>query len=234
MSTGSAQATRDARLAFVLGGSLLAASGVIDIVQALIPFAAIPNVRALGATYYPLALVSAGLFAAALIIFAWGIRREGSVVARRAAGVVSLMVLGLWGVVGMLLFPPLFAGAGGETAAAYLLLFAWFLAQLVVAVLAVVAGVVIVRARVVPRGWRWVPLAAILLGVASGLLNSTGLFGVFAFPDLPFGILAWADAATPAILGILAIGLGLAAGRGPEEPTAQTYLVPPQPSEPVV
>ena len=92
-SPASAVATRGGRITFILGGSLFIVSSLVGL--ALLPFLPFgePLYRALGDAYFlaqAAATISAMvLFAAGLIVFAWGIRGEGSVVARRPLGAVA-------------------------------------------------------------------------------------------------------------------------------------------------
>src|SRR5688500_167577 len=80
----TATAARDARLTWIVGGSLL------------IAYAALILVVDTGRLYVPgVAWALDVLWAAALMIFALGIRRSGSVVARGPLGLIALVVAAL-------------------------------------------------------------------------------------------------------------------------------------------
>ena len=74
----SESALSDARHAWVIGGALLMGSVVVS--APLSP-------------YFGGGVIKAALFAAALVVFAFGIRGSGSVTARRPLGTTALVVL---------------------------------------------------------------------------------------------------------------------------------------------
>ena len=94
------------------------------------------------------------LYAAALLVFAVGIRGGGSITARRPLGTVTLVVLAA-----LILFMPIAEGIifSGEHPSNSLLAFGYTnsFAQFA---LALIAATQIARAGVVPRPWNWLPL----------------------------------------------------------------------------
>ena len=140
---------RDARLAWTVGGALLAASAVVG--PALGPAAMlVPGVRFLGAL----------CFAAATLILALGLRGAGSVTDRRPLGTIALVGLGVWPlvviVVGAVLPPAMPVAA----------LQAWGYADSIIRLaLAVLAVTGIARAGAVAHPWNRAP-AWVLAAVA--------------------------------------------------------------------
>ncbi len=149
----TADARRDARLAWVIGGSLLIAYAVVSLAA-----------NAISMMFYVPGVGTAldVIWAVALLVFAFGIRRSGSVVARQPLGVVALIVAAalpfastmLWRLIPLETTDQLASVMIGET------LRALSLAALVV------ATVVIGRAGAVPPRVRWVPL--IVLAIVAG------------------------------------------------------------------
>src|SRR5688572_12102694 len=82
MTDASATAVRDARLAWIIGGSLLIAHSVLRLIGNAPGVGPIPT----------LGVILDVLWAGALLVFALGIRRSGSVVARQPVGVIALIV----------------------------------------------------------------------------------------------------------------------------------------------
>ena len=74
----SERALSDARLAWVIGGALLIATVVVSTPLSW---------------YFGGGVITAVLFAAALLVFAFGIRGSGSVTGRRPLGTAALVVL---------------------------------------------------------------------------------------------------------------------------------------------
>lgn len=196
--------------AWIWGGALLAASAVA-------PLAA--RAVAPGGFGAGVAVVTALLFAASLVVFAFGLRGKGSIVAGRAPGIAALLVLAI--------VPPIIEVAipvaTTEQDIPRLQIFS--VAQLAVTAAAALAAVVAIgRAGAVPRPWRWAPawgLAVIV--VASALpqivaVSASGqglddLMGLFALGSLVIVVV-------PLALGILAMVLG---ARGLAAPSPQIY-----------
>lgn len=209
--------------AWVWGGGLLALSAALP---------ALSGSFAGGFGPWPvLGWASRLAFAAAMVVFAFGIRRVGSVVARRPLGIVALLIVGvllpLVEVISSMVFvwdpadrtgTPWWIGAAQAVNLGGLAL--WGAAALV-------ASVQIVRARVVPDPWRWAPVWG--LAVIAVVFAATQILMVGAGqPDFqtPAIILAMAWSAVmllvPLALGVLAMMLG---ARGLA--LARTQIYPP-------
>ncbi|MFD4960882.1 hypothetical protein [Microbacterium sp. NPDC058389] len=206
---------RDARLAWLIGGSLLIAHAVLILVANGYPMLAFPGAS----------LILDGTWAASLLVFAFGVRARGSVVARRPLGVVALVIAAavpllsalLWWVVPIAAWDAtsaLMAGTGASVLSLGALL---------------VATVVIGRAGAVPHTVRWVPL--IVLAVTAGAQVLLQVAGVaFAntrvVPDLTAAYFFTAMLGTLGVLllGILAVVL---APRDAPRPAAPTQVYPP-------
>lgn len=192
-------AVRHARLTWIVGGSLLIAYAALRLAGYGIQLLWFP-----GAWYFIEAL-----WAAALVLFAFGIRGAGSIVAKRPAGVVALVVAAVMPFVSSIvlgLLTPATLEPGYDPTLAVTV--STSLQALSLGAL-VAACVVIARAGAVPHHWRWVPLIALTvaavpqviavlvmvstpdsydqMGMAL-LLTSVGLLGILA--ALVLGILA--------------------------------------------
>jgi hypothetical protein len=211
--------TDDARhspvTAWVWGGGFLIAS-------ALLPLVAVASLNAPGS----LAAVSwIGMltFTAALLVFAFGWRGRGSVVARRTLGTVALPVWALLGPAAALtaaLLPPYDDGSASLYSALY---YVEILAWIVAGTLSVVE---IARADVVVRPWNRAPAWALGIVVGAGVLTQIGMVAVAGRPDgeemlgLLSGLSSLVATLVPMLLGILAIVLAL---RTEPRPTVQVY-----------
>lgn len=149
--------SEDARRAWIIGGSLLIAVAVLPLLGGnfgmALPF---------------LGLLLDLVWCSALVLFAFGIRRSGSVVARNPLGIVALLVAGVVPVAFEIFWRLAPTTAGPED---------WMTVaaegeRLIGGVALVVASVVIARAGAVPNRVRWVPLIAILAVVGVNLLIS--------------------------------------------------------------
>ena len=196
---------------WVIGGALLIGSAVL-------PWALGPEPAMLVT-----AVIGRLLFLAAMIVFAFGLRGVGSVVAGRTLGVVALLVLGaaplVFGLIPLQQVEPSDLG---------LLQLLGYSELAIEAAAALVAVVEIARARVIPGNWRFAPAIALVVvvlvqvigqvvGVAAG---SAGLEQ--AAVGLALGGFAAAILA-PVALGIAAIALG---ARGLAVPNPQVYPPP--------
>lgn len=195
--------------AWVWGGGLLVASAILPTLSGSIFELAPVTVWA-----------SRILFAAAMTVFAFGLRGEGSIVARRTPGVAALLVLGFAVPLIVLVTP-------SQTDEPDV----WMLqvignAQLALAgAAALVAVVSIARARVLPGVWRWAPAvglavaaAVLVLGLLLGL--SAGVNGVQDVA-IVLAVGGWiAVTLVPLTLGVAAMVLG---GRGLPAAPAQIY-----------
>lgn len=197
------------RLTWRIGGIGLIACGIVGILRGSVlgdPFAETV-----------LSLLADTLWAAAILVLAFGLHREGSVVARRPLGLAAATIVALWPavatVVNLLTAPTDLTTAGSD---AWLF---WLSLSIVLPVVAgLIAAVQVGRAQVIPLPWKWAPLWVLaaqvalwvlpqLLGVAapSALLQMVGLFsalGTLGFLAATLG------------LGILAVVLSSRSGAG--------------------
>ena len=189
----------------------LMVGGVLLIGSAVAAFAA-PNAFAASLPFHTvLYWGSIVAFSASVLVFAFGARRGGSIVARRPLGVAAAVVLALWPFAERVLT---WAMPFGESTAEFYQV--WGYVSLTVKVAAAIVLVVqIARAGVVTGRVRWAPawgLAAVVvpqvlaqvLAIAMGIDQSrTEVDGVI----LLFGLGQLASFAAPVTLGILAIVL---------------------------
>lgn len=195
--------------AWIWGGALLAASAVAPSALTMV---------APGGGSVARVVISA-LFAASLVVFAFGVRGQGSIVDRRPGGVIALMVLAF--------VPPLIdlvtPTTVSEDQVASLTVVSYV--QLAIAVAAALAAVVAIgRADAVPRPWRWAPaggLAVIVIVSVVPQIIGVALQGraVDEFLWL-FSLGSLVMLAVPLALGILAMVLG---ARGIAAPSPQIY-----------
>lgn len=199
--------------AWIWGGALLVASAVVPtVVRAVAPVGLGSGV----------AIATAVLFAASLVVFAFGLRGRGSIVARRPSGVAALLVLAILPPIVELAVP---AATTEQDVSRLQILSAVQLA--VTAAAALVAVVAIGRAAVVPRPWQWAPAWGLALIVATSALSQIafvgasgqGLDGLMAL----FALGSVVILTVPLALGILAMVLG---ARGEAAPNPQIYPPP--------
>ncbi|MGV9194919.1 hypothetical protein ACQ143_11305 [Microbacterium sp. MC2] len=204
--TSAASATPSAPVtAWAWGGGLLIGSALLQL-SMMTGFEAMPGARQVGFW------LGSAVFAAALVLFALGLRGRGSVVAGRMPGIVALLVLAAWPVldaIGGLLVP-----ASASTAAEFEAYAVWATVAAVVWLAAALGSVVAIgRAGVVPGRWRWAPAWG--LAVVVGSLLSTQVVAVALGSDgmqvvLPLlQLQSMLTVLVPVLLGILAIVLGL-------------------------
>lgn len=145
----------DARRAWIIAGSLLIAVAVLPLLGG-----------SLGAYIPFLGEVLDLAWCSAMVLFAFGIRRAGSVVARDPLGIVALLVAGAAPVAFELLWrmAPVAEGpAEWMTIAAN--------AELLIGGVALLlASVVIARGGAVPERVRWAPLVAVLVVISAHVL----------------------------------------------------------------
>ncbi|MGN6427386.1 MAG: hypothetical protein ACTHMF_11260 [Leifsonia sp.] len=179
---------------WILGGGLLLASVVVGV-----------------STGPLIALLDAGIVAAppfvaaALIVFAFGVRGAGSITARRPVGTAAITVLAL-----VLVAEPFLARAmtaDGATAVGYGSALA-----LTEGALAAIGVTEIVRARVLPLPWLWAPAWALGACAAAWILHQVaGADARMSVPPVALslvtvqGVLA---TGVPVFLGAIAIALG--------------------------
>ena len=168
-------------------------------------------------------LVRALLLAAALVVFAVGVRGSGSVTALRPTGTIALCALAATLVVGWVVNATL-VPMGGQLDAVVVVGQVILVLQFALALVAVER---IGRLAVVPRPWNWAP--AIAFGVIALLYAATAIAAVLSRQVLEvFGYVAVAvngiaSVAALVVLGVLAIVLGDRAGRSssPDAPTPE-------------
>jgi len=163
MTAVNADGFRARRTTWMLGGILLIAVGAFWLADASLPPSAAAN------------WASLLLQAAALILFAIGLRRGASVTARRPLGTTALVALGVLAVALPLLLtlgmPVWSGGARTDADGAVTAIGTVTLAGQVIALMfAIIAVSQIWRAGVVPAPWRWAPLWALVAVVLSRLV----------------------------------------------------------------
>ncbi len=204
--TDAAPATSSAPVpAWAWGGGLLIGSALLQLIM-MTGFDTIGGARQVG--YW----LGSALFAAALVLFALGLRGGGSVVAGRMPGIIALLVLAAWpllNAVGALLAP-----ASADTGAELEAYGVWATVAAVVWLAAALLSVVAIgRAGVVPSRWRWAPAWGLAIVVGANALTQVvavalGAGGVQVVLPL-LQLQSMLTILVPVLLGILAIVLGL-------------------------
>lgn len=192
---------RDPRRTWFVGGALLLVSAILG-----------PVLRTAGPAGSILFLVPTLVFAAALLVYAWG---PGSVTARRPLGTTALTVLGIWTAATAIFWTAL------ATIAVPLLIAADSSLQLAQGVgildtvvrlaAAIIAVVQIARAGVVPRPWQRAPLWTLAAVVATQVVTQgIAVLLVADAADAAFQIVTLGGIVgvlAPAFLGVLSIVL---------------------------
>ena len=193
--SSNARLASDARLAWILGGSLLIGSVVIAIVvQPVTGLFVVGN------------LLGTVMASAALLLFALGVRRAGSVTARRPLGTTALTVLAVWALLVIVLHATLFSAelpVSTLTSFSYLDLLVQFTAALI-------AAIQIARAGVVPGVWKWAPtwaLAAAAAPTVFGQIVSLTVTNPLPVATTVMAVERMGWIAGPVFLGVLAIVL---------------------------
>ncbi len=221
-SRDTAPATqRHARLTWIVGGSLLIAYAVLLLLGQGIQPAWIPGARYL----------LHALWAAALVVFAFGIRGAGSIVAKRPAGVVALLVAAampfvsdvVLGLLAPATLEPTYDPAFAVTVSTSL--------QALSLGALVAACVIIARAGAVPHRWRWLPLIVVTVAAAPQVISLLVLVSTPA-PYAQLGIalflssIRFVGSLAALVLGIFAIVL---APREEPRATGPVQVYPPAP-----
>lgn len=200
------------RRPWIVAGILLIISAVLPLTLSIAP----------GGTFgSAVSLLAALSFSAAVIVFAFGWRGQGSVVAGAPTGVVALVVLAVVGPVSWILFLVFPFGVS-------VVALAWIGngIQVVSLIAAVIAALAIGRSGVVPRPWNWAPAWAWGVVVATQVIFQLVLAsGVGLTPDQELliavnGLLTVVDTAASLFIGILAIVL---ASRPDPRPAVEIY-----------
>jgi len=201
-----------AALAWFIGGGLMLVSVVAT---ALSP-----------SPFFSYGSLSMVLFAAALLVFAFGVRGQGSVTARRPLGTITLVLLAVWTVLGSVLSGAIADSLSNDSLPGPLMAFA-YADSFVQFALALICVMQIARLGVVPAPWNWLP--AWIVGAVSLiwlLLQLVGS-GVSYGPDLVTWVLMSGDGLARVggtmLLGVLAIVL---ADRATRRTTTDVPLVP--------
>jgi hypothetical protein len=156
---------RSIRTTWTAGGALLVLCGVLVLTA--------PG--ALGAAGMGVAIAGDVLYAAAVLVFAIGLSREASVVARRPLGLVAMVVVALWPFAARTLWAVLGAGPVPPDDARLSILFG---VDTVVSLgAALVAAVRIGRTGTVPRPWRWAPVWALGVTVVTAVIPQLAAVG---------------------------------------------------------
>lgn len=206
--------------AWVWGGALLIGSAMLQLVM-MSGFDAVPGARQVG--YW----AGVAAFAAALVVFAVGLKGRGSVVARRMPGLIALLVLAAWPLLNAigLLFVPTSAPTAAELEAYGV----WAtLAGVVWLAAAFVSVMAIGRAGVVPGRWRWAPAWGLAVVVGANVLTQVvavalGTDGAQVVLPL-LQVQSMLTVLVPVLLGILSVVLGLT-----PRPAVATKVYPPAP-----
>ncbi|SDO02163.1 hypothetical protein SAMN05216368_10969 [Cryobacterium flavum] len=140
-----------------VGGGLLLASVVVTVISQPALFAYI-------------GLIGPALFAAALLVFAFGVRGVGSVTARRPVGTTALVLLAFWLFLGSVQSVVISDFFSNDPAPTLLMAFSYADSYVQFA-LALVAVMQIARIGAVPSPFNWVPAWAVGAATATWLLS---------------------------------------------------------------
>lgn len=151
------------------------------------------------------------IFAAAILLFAFGLSREASVVGRTPLGVTAMVVVALWPLIKFVVTQSLDSHAPSNDTAWMIYGYA---SLLVPAGAGLVAAAQIARTDNVPAPWKWAPLwvlgvYALTRAVPEILFVTIRPEGIQAFADLLAMLGALASLAGTLGLGILAIALAV-------------------------
>jgi len=139
----------------MLGGIGLIACGVMGIVQ--------PSLMGSPAAAVARTLADV-LYAAAVLLLAFGLSRAASVVGRRPLGLAALTIVAVWPLINVAI-GGLLASDEPSIVAGY-----YYTFSLTISVIAaVIAAVQIGRAGIVPAPWHWAPMWALGVRIAVGV-----------------------------------------------------------------
>ncbi|WP_313354441.1 hypothetical protein [Microbacterium sp.] len=217
---GSDADDRDARArrrTWVIGGALLVVSALVVVPRALLYQAGIIGPSP-GWVHY----VGDWLWAIGVLILVIGLGRAGSITGRRpfSTVVVILQVIvaspaaSLW-LSTLVLDDPQNLHAQEDSWSAIFLPY-----YVTVFVLTFIAALSIGLARAVPEPWCWAPSGALLVAIAFGSVGLGGVHGLAGFT------VVYLPAITTALLGVLAIVLGIRAVGQREAPPETTRPLP--------
>jgi hypothetical protein len=206
----------DAPLTWFIGGALLLATVIVGVVQP-----AISQIVFGGS-------IRTVLFSVALLFFAWGIHRSGSVTARRPLGTTALTALAAWLLLGSVFEGVIAESFSNDPAPGALQVFS-YLDSFVRFALAFVAVMQIARAGVVPAPWNWAPAWVVGAASASWLVMAIVAVGAsqdyVIFTMLLLSVDGLVRVGGTVLLGVLAIVLADRARR-PKTVTAARVANP--------
>lgn len=188
------------RRTWISGGAGLIVCGVLGMLQAnLVGMAGSEIIR----------VMSDVIYAASILLFAFGLSREASVVGRNPVGSAAMVVLALWPFAKFVLAQSLGSAVPSDDTAWVIYGYA---SLLVPAAAGLVAAAQIARTDNVPAPWRWAPMwvlaaYAVTWAVPEIVFVSVRSDSIQAFADLFSMLGALAALAGTLGLGILAIVL---------------------------
>lgn len=187
----------------MLGGIGLIVCGVLGMLQSSAHF--IP-----GAQW--LSIAGDVVYAASVLLFAVGLTREASVVARKPLGVTAMVVVAVWPLVNVVIVQAISAGITQEIQDFTVVTTYSYVALIVSVGSALVAAVQIARAGTVPSPWRWAPLwvlgaQAVMWAIPQAMLATAGTVDVQSTAGLLNLLGTLSSLAGTLGLGILALVL---------------------------
>lgn len=126
---------------WVVGGSLLIAVGILN--NVLGPAGLLLSMNG---------VIESVVFAAALLVYAIGIRGQGSITNRRPLGTIALIGFGAWGIINAVVIQLLATGSELDALRSFSLA-----STFIGFAIAAIAVIQIARARVLPQPWNWIP-----------------------------------------------------------------------------
>lgn len=151
------------------------------------------------------------IFAASILLFAFGLSREASIVARKRVGMTAMVVVALWPLAAFVASQALAPQTSADDTVWMIFNYS---SLLVPAAAALLAAAQIARAEAVPAPWRWAPLwvlgaYALMWAVPEILFVTVRPESIQAFADLLLMLGTLASLAGTLGLGILAIVLAV-------------------------
>ena len=166
----------------------------------------------------------AAILVVACVVFAFGWRGRGSVAGRRLIPTAALVLLGVVALAWTIAVPIVAAAEPEMTGEAARRVFAFATTGTAIEfALALLASIGIVRARVVPDPWRWVPVG-VLAAMAALSLAGFVVLGIGATAPSPVIFALSALDGIVAVLAVLALGVAalVLASRLPTPGVAET------------
>ena len=141
--------------AWVVGGSLLIAVGILN--NVLGPADLLLSMNG---------VIESAVFAAALLVYAIGIRGQGSITNRRPLGTFALIGFGVWGIINAVVIQLLATGSELDALRSFGLA-----STFIGFAIAAIAVIQIARARVLPQPWNWIPTSVLAAMTVSWLIQ---------------------------------------------------------------